>query len=788
VRQDVRRCLQSRVSVGGKLQDIFSLAICCKIGFGGCNDDHQYRQLLSKVERTEEEFMKIIGCSNFAESDPREQGYYGLKDMETEIPKIDLADHYLEHGKLQEALTETLREMGDLEECLGTDLTDYVNSAIWRILAADLMNLYRAQGLLEKARYIWDLLSNVAIGIPAPRVTIKEMEAKILQHDMGETTASYLRTLETLAWAYWEHGRQAETEAIHLHLINTRKEALSKEHPKTLMTMDDLAWIYLSQGRWKEAEELDVKVLIIKNRSLRNGNPSKIANMARLSISYRNQNEWGRARECVLAAFMTTKKIFGLGHPTTRLLISELATMDKNCGWWNDAEELGILKASTMESLLDGDGRDIASIDDLIRGHERWEDPTEVASRALRWHTLVGKKKKDQDFNSLYDDDCTEGPEDDIPQMIEGHGLERQNELVSRISTSDINDVGILSQLGIDVSSEIADYGSTSEEQALQVALQEALHPDQIANSSQNCRAETLQDEGETLEGESHERQATESLQLQEEENEEVQELLYVQPWIEDSMKLPELFGYDCLGNGIEDERLPDFDPETLADINQGKVNESWVAHVATNLPERWEQNTTDGGHTYYIDHGSKSTTWEHPTKPSLSLEPTGLPQGWEEGTRYVNHSTKTKTFMHPTWPGLPPGWEQRTCYIDYNTNTVSWECPNKPDSLPPGWEEETYYIDHNTKTRTRNRPTKPDEPLPYVEPIIPHPRSRLRNPNPIEISKFLGLRQQDTKPVSPAEKNEVALPERPEEDNAPRSGVKFSIRNAVRNRLKFRT
>ncbi|EDV25574.1 uncharacterized protein TRIADDRAFT_23972 [Trichoplax adhaerens] len=168
---------------------------------------------------------------------------------------------------------------------------------------------------------------------------------------------------------------------------------------------------------------------------------------------------------------------------------------------------------------------------------------------------------------------------------------------------------------------------------------------------------------------------------------------------------------------------------------------------------ERWEERTDPYGRHYYVDHNTRTTTWERP-------EP--LPSGWERRhdqynrPYYVDHNTRTTTWHRPTsesirtfqqWQerrqqnqdvrrqnyqqrylipssgiqvvgrDLPPGWERRidhngrVYFVDHNTKTTQWEDPRTLAPLPPSWEKKVtdqgivYFIDHSTKTTTYTDP-----------------------------------------------------------------------------------
>uniref|UniRef100_A0A8C0JBV7 E3 ubiquitin-protein ligase n=1 Tax=Chelonoidis abingdonii TaxID=106734 RepID=A0A8C0JBV7_CHEAB len=181
------------------------------------------------------------------------------------------------------------------------------------------------------------------------------------------------------------------------------------------------------------------------------------------------------------------------------------------------------------------------------------------------------------------------------------------------------------------------------------------------------------------------------------------------------------------------------------------------AAQALEALPPGWEQRELPNGRVYYVDHNTKTTTWERP-----------LPPGWEKRVDprgryyYVDHNTRTTTWQRPTaeyvrnyeqWQtqrnqlqgamqqfsqrflyqssGAPsdndplgplaPGWEKRqdngrVYYVNHNTRTTQWEDPRtqgmiQEPALPPGWEMKytsegvRYFVDHNTRTTTFKDP-----------------------------------------------------------------------------------
>ncbi|KAF7283441.1 hypothetical protein GWI33_000526 [Rhynchophorus ferrugineus] len=165
-------------------------------------------------------------------------------------------------------------------------------------------------------------------------------------------------------------------------------------------------------------------------------------------------------------------------------------------------------------------------------------------------------------------------------------------------------------------------------------------------------------------------------------------------------------------------------------------------------LPPGWEMRFDTYGRKYYVDHNTRSTSWERPQP---------LPAGWEMRrdprgrVYYVDHNTRTTTWQRPNlerlqhfqqWQGqrqnvveqgnqrflypqvqlgngpvagtstavedddglgpLPPGWEKRVqpegrvYYVNHKNRTTQWEDPRTQGQeigdideipLPAGWE-----------------------------------------------------------------------------------------------------
>uniref|UniRef100_A0A669DL59 E3 ubiquitin-protein ligase n=1 Tax=Oreochromis niloticus TaxID=8128 RepID=A0A669DL59_ORENI len=208
-------------------------------------------------------------------------------------------------------------------------------------------------------------------------------------------------------------------------------------------------------------------------------------------------------------------------------------------------------------------------------------------------------------------------------------------------------------------------------------------------------------------------------------------------------------------------------------------------------LPPGWEQRKDPHGRTYYVDHNTRTTTWERPQP---------LPPGWERRVDdrgriyYVDHNTRTTTWQRPTmesvrnfeqWQSqrsqlqgamhqfnqrylysasmmsaendplgpLPPGWERRVdsndrvYFVNHNTKTTQWEDPRtqglqNEDPLPEGWEIRytregvRYFVDHNTRTTTFSDPRTGKSSLEYIFVLVSTQSNALPSHVKITVSR----------------------------------------------------
>jgi E3 ubiquitin-protein ligase NEDD4 len=189
-------------------------------------------------------------------------------------------------------------------------------------------------------------------------------------------------------------------------------------------------------------------------------------------------------------------------------------------------------------------------------------------------------------------------------------------------------------------------------------------------------------------------------------------------------------------------------------------------------LPAGWERREDNLGRTYYVDHNTRTTSWQRPSvtgnaetqrtereantqverqrhqNRTLPEDRTGAnsPSLQQQQSHSPNASAVTMSATGATTAGsgeLPAGWEQRhtpegrAYFVDHNTRTTTWVDPRRQQyirmyggqnqtntiqqqpvsqlgPLPSGWEmrltntARVYFVDHNTKTTTWDDPRLP--------------------------------------------------------------------------------
>ncbi|XP_076878724.1 NEDD4-like E3 ubiquitin-protein ligase WWP2 isoform X2 [Brachyhypopomus gauderio] len=151
--------------------------------------------------------------------------------------------------------------------------------------------------------------------------------------------------------------------------------------------------------------------------------------------------------------------------------------------------------------------------------------------------------------------------------------------------------------------------------------------------------------------------------------------------------------------------------PPPSADTAPPTAEDQPSEPVVESLPAGWEQRVLPHGRVYYVDHNTKTTTWERP-----------LPPGWEKRVDqrgrfyYVDHNTRTTTWQRPTAESVRSyeQWQSQRSQLQgamhqfnqrYLYQSSGAPVENDPlGPLPPGWEKRqdngrVYFVNHNTRT-----------------------------------------------------------------------------------------
>ena len=138
-------------------------------------------------------------------------------------------------------------------------------------------------------------------------------------------------------------------------------------------------------------------------------------------------------------------------------------------------------------------------------------------------------------------------------------------------------------------------------------------------------------------------------------------------------------------------------------------------------LPPGWERRTDNFGRTYYVDHNSRTTTWQRPALDQSEAERGNQRQHDTEAERR-QHRGRTLPGETPTSP-LPQSSSNSVTSGNVTVNATGANTPVNPAAavsmaasgattsglgeLPSGWEQRftnegrPYFVDHNTRTTT---------------------------------------------------------------------------------------
>uniref|UniRef100_A0A8C7MRK1 E3 ubiquitin-protein ligase n=1 Tax=Oncorhynchus kisutch TaxID=8019 RepID=A0A8C7MRK1_ONCKI len=138
-------------------------------------------------------------------------------------------------------------------------------------------------------------------------------------------------------------------------------------------------------------------------------------------------------------------------------------------------------------------------------------------------------------------------------------------------------------------------------------------------------------------------------------------------------------------------------------------------------LPPGWERRVDDRGRIYYVDHNTRTTTWQRPTMESVrNFEAWQSQRSQLQGAMHQFNQRYLYSLNRSVPPPPPPerrvDSNDRVYFVNHSTKTTQWEDPRtqglqNEDPLPQGWEIRytregvRYFVDHNTRTTTFSDP-----------------------------------------------------------------------------------
>ncbi|XP_068432599.1 E3 ubiquitin-protein ligase NEDD4 isoform X2 [Clinocottus analis] len=127
-------------------------------------------------------------------------------------------------------------------------------------------------------------------------------------------------------------------------------------------------------------------------------------------------------------------------------------------------------------------------------------------------------------------------------------------------------------------------------------------------------------------------------------------------------------------GAGVPQSQTPPLPPMSPEDSPSQHIPSPEATHDSGSLPGGWEVRSAPSGRPFFINHMTKTTTWEDPRHPKIPV-----------------HMRKRPSLDPSDLGPLPPGWEERIhtdgriFYIDHNTKNTQWDDPRLQNSAITG-------------------------------------------------------------------------------------------------------
>ena len=125
-------------------------------------------------------------------------------------------------------------------------------------------------------------------------------------------------------------------------------------------------------------------------------------------------------------------------------------------------------------------------------------------------------------------------------------------------------------------------------------------------------------------------------------------------------------------------------------------------------LPAGWERREDNLGRTYYVDHNTRSTTWQ---RPSAHYNEREQRSQMEANMQMERRAHQNRMLPEDRTGASSPSLQEQQNSSPSNSNAVSMMATGATTAgtgeLPAGWEQRhtpegrAYFVDHNTRTTT---------------------------------------------------------------------------------------
>lgn len=102
-------------------------------------------------------------------------------------------------------------------------------------------------------------------------------------------------------------------------------------------------------------------------------------------------------------------------------------------------------------------------------------------------------------------------------------------------------------------------------------------------------------------------------------------------------------------------------------------------------LPPGWEQRSTPEGRSYFVDHNTRTTTWVDPRRQQYIRMYNGQNQNTGGNSTTIQQQPVSQLGPLPSGWEMRLTNTARVYFVDHNTKTTTWDDPRLPSSLDQG-------------------------------------------------------------------------------------------------------